>query len=97
MPPRNFIIANEFVSDWDRTDLFPDDEEVLIIRQDANKDMFDILVMAECFSSKGQARKSWTKTGAEIPKGWSEFFVGKLKKHLAIWNPWIGPEEEKAS
>jgi len=23
----------------------------------------------------------------DIPDGWSEFFVGKKKRHLCIWNP----------
>lgn len=86
----NIIIQNEFVGEWDRNNLFPDDEDVVLIRFDNPriKDMFDILVLAEVFSSRGQAKKNWKKTTAEIPKGWSEFWVGKKKKQICIWNPW---------
>ena len=49
-------------------------------------DMFDLLVMLGAFSSKGQAKKNW-KGVKDIPFGWSEFIIGKLKRQLCIWNP----------
>jgi hypothetical protein len=48
--------------------------------------MFDLLVKLGSFKSKGQARKNW-RFGKDIPSGWSEFKIGKLKRHLSIWNP----------
>lgn len=48
--------------------------------------MFDLLVFIGAFPSKNQAHKNW-KLGAKIPDGFSEFFIGKKKKHLCVWNP----------
>jgi hypothetical protein len=49
--------------------------------------IYDILVVAGCFESKGQARKNWQGI-KEIPTGYSEFGpVGKSKVHFFIWNP----------
>jgi hypothetical protein len=84
----NVIISNEFIQEWDRNSLFPDDEDVVILRPGHGKDMFDLLLILGAFNSKSQARKSWTKTGKEIPLGWSEFWVGSKKRQLCIWNPW---------
>jgi len=79
----NVIVDNGNVLPTDKERLFGD-EEVVVVSEDTT--MFDLLVMLGSFSSKSQARKNWT-AGAKIPDGWSEFFVGKLKRHLCIWNP----------
>ena len=83
----NIIICNDNVKDRDRTDLFPDEEIVHILWPGHGKDMYDLLVLIEAFNSKSQARKNWKLTGKDIPEGWSEFFIGKQKRHLCIWNP----------
>jgi hypothetical protein len=50
-------------------------------------DIYEILVTAGCFESKGQARKNWQGI-KEIPTGYSEFGpVGKSKVHFFIWYP----------
>ena len=49
--------------------------------------IYDILVDAGCFESKGQARKNWQGI-KEIPTGYSEIGpIGKQKLFLFIWNP----------
>jgi hypothetical protein len=81
----NVIVDNGNVWPSDQELLF-EDEEVLHI-QEGEKDMFDLLVLIGAFSSKGQARKNWNKTGVGIPSGWSDWWVGKLRRRLCIWNP----------
>ena len=50
-------------------------------------DIYDILVQAGAFESKGQARKNWRGI-KEIPTGYSEIGpIGKQKLMLFIWNP----------
>lgn len=49
--------------------------------------IYDILVDAGCFESKGQARKNWTGV-KELPTGYNEIGpIGKQKLMLFIWNP----------
>jgi hypothetical protein len=83
----NVIVSNEFVREFDRNTLFPDEEDVLVLRPGHNKDMFNLLVILGAFTSRSQAKKNWTKTDRNIPAGWSEFFVGKKRRHLCTWNP----------
>lgn len=45
--------------------------------------MFDVLVAAGIFKSKGDARKNW-KGDSAIPSGLSSFEVGKMKKEIWI-------------
>lgn len=53
---------------------------------DAESDMYDVLVGAGIFKSKLDARKNWTKTGADIPTGQTLIRgIGKMKKKLCIW------------
>lgn len=57
----------------------------------AETNMLDILVQAGIFSSKGQAKKNGWKDRVEIPDGFSEFIVGKLKHMITILKasePW---------
>ena len=80
----NFLVKNGREEETDAR-LFFDNEEVIPIS--TNKNMYDILVMTNIFSSKSQARKNWAKTGANIPEGFSDFIVGKLKHRICILNP----------
>jgi hypothetical protein len=51
-------------------------------------DIYDILVKASIFKSKGDARKNWTRTGKEIPWGFNDFEnIGKLKHRIVIYKP----------
>ena len=49
--------------------------------------IFDVLVLAGLFESKGQARKNW-KGIQTIPSGWTELHgLGKSKLSIFLWNP----------
>lgn len=65
--------------------LFPWNEEIFFISA-GTFDMADLLVKIEAFPSKSQARKNW-KGSLELPPGWSEFWIGKKKRQICIWNP----------
>jgi len=88
----NIIVDNGNVWDGDKELIFGDEEAV---RVSPNTTIFDLLIMIEAFPSKNQAKKNW-KHGSTIPSGFSEFFIGKLKRHLVIWNPtkWEDEDEE---
>jgi len=79
----NVIVDNGNVREEDKEDLFGDEEVVLV---STTTSIFDLLITLGAFQSKSQARKNW-KHGKETPPGFSEFFVGKRKRHLTIWNP----------
>lgn len=92
----NFVVKNEYLFDNDVKTLFGDFngniEDVEYIPE--TLDMYDILVMSNLFKSKSDAKRNWTRTGKEVPCGWSEFKkIGKLNSHLCIWNPSISIEE----
>ena len=77
-----FIVGNVLLEDL--AALFRDNEE---IHWFLKADIFEILVRAGAFESKGQARKNWTGI-KEIPTGWTEIGpIGKQKLFLFIWNP----------
>ena len=49
--------------------------------------MPDILVHCGIFPSKSQARKNgWNKERLEVPSGFSQFTIGKLKHKITILN-----------
>jgi hypothetical protein len=51
-------------------------------------DLFDLLVMFEVFASRGQAKKSWKRAGGPgWPSGFHDWFIGKKKIRITIWNP----------
>lgn len=51
-------------------------------------DMYDVLVEFGLFASRSDARKNWTRTGQEIPNGFSDFEgIGKRNNRLTIWKP----------
>ena len=79
----NVIVDNGNVFENDKELVFGDDDVIVV---PTTTTIFDLLVMIEAFSSKSQARKNWTGP-AIIPDGFSEFKIGKLKRHLCIWNP----------
>lgn len=91
----NVIIVNENYSENDVDLLFGKNcincKGCIYCREEriekfVNVDMYDLLLKLGSFSSRNQAKKNW-KGPNEIPKGWSEFTVGKLKRKLYIWNP----------
>jgi hypothetical protein len=51
-------------------------------------DLFDMLVMLDIFTSRGQAKKSWNREGGpDWPPGFHDWFIGKKKTRITIWNP----------
>lgn len=74
--------------------LFPKGESIEAFRPE-EVDIFDLLVKLGAFPSKSQARKNW-KGPTEIPQGWSEFTIGKMKRKLCIWNPSVRLGEFKS-
>jgi hypothetical protein len=81
----NFLVLNgkELPTDLK---LFFGEEKVELIKPPV--DMYDLLVEAEVFPSKSQARKNWKKTGQDIPGGFSCFEnIGKLKRCICVLNP----------
>lgn len=88
----NFVCMNEF---WDKATedalLQPRPDEH-IYDLNVNEDMFDILVRAQCFKSKGEARRNWKRTGKEVPQGFSDFTgIGKFRTRITIWIPVADP------
>jgi len=85
----NFIIINEHFRSGDDILFFENDEKIIFIEQDDQLiDMFDLLVFAEIFRSKGDAKRNWKKSSRDIPKGFSEFKnIGKLNRKITIFNP----------
>jgi hypothetical protein len=86
MIDKNFVINNEFYEQ--EKDLIPylfgDEPYELVSRVD----MYDLLVRGGYFKSKGDARKNWTRTGRDIPNGYTEYRdIGKFHNQLFIFNP----------
>lgn len=75
----NFIVDNGFQLPTDAK-LFGIEPAIII---DHKATMFDVLAYAGVFSSKTEARKNW-KGPVEIPLGFSEFTIGKLKHKITI-------------
>lgn len=92
----NIIVKNEYYLPQDKKSFFGPhehvckgcmycrDEEVIEIDPE-EKDMYDLLVMLGSFSSRSQAKKNWKQS--EILPGYSEYYIGKLKRRLCILNP----------
>ena len=80
----------------DNGNILPEDEDLIFGSDNGIKEpvvfvpitttIFDLLIMIGSFNSKNQAKKNW-KHGDIIPNGFSEFWIGKVKRHLTIWNP----------
>lgn len=78
----NFIVLNPWVWEEDKH-LFFGEEEVIFLRQE---NMIDILVMCDIFKSKNDAKRNW-KGPIDIPEGFNQFTVGKLKTVISVLNP----------
>lgn len=89
----NFIIVNEHFKPGDDVLFFGNNEKIIFIdcpvwhkTGDRFIDIYDLLVFAKLFSSKGVARKNWKRQG--IPQGFEEFKnIGKFNKSMTIFNP----------
>lgn len=92
----NVIVENGNIQDGDEELLFgPMEHECSgcsfcrkqdVMRVLPSTNMIDLLMEIGAFKSRGQAKKNW-KNSIDIPSGWSEFFIGKVKRHLCIWKP----------
>jgi len=79
----NIVIRNEnYKQEKDLIPLLFDDEPYVV---KDNVDMRDLLVEYDFFRSKSEAYKNGWKD--EIPKGFSLFTIGKLRRVLTIFNP----------
>lgn len=58
---------------------------------DNKKDFLDILIEYNFFPSRNQAFKNGFKK--EIPKGYNEFIIGKLKRKIFLYNDFINWKE----
>jgi len=88
----NLMVMTPFIQPGDEELLFnsgnPFQDERVFKTGPGMLTMHRLLVLIGAFPSITQARKSWKKTGAEIPPGFSEFWIGKKRdKRLTIWNP----------
>jgi hypothetical protein len=85
-PKRNhcFVLMNRHLHGLDKL-LFHNDDQKWFCYEP--KTMLDLLVQAEIFPSKGQARKNWNGP-VEIPPGWSEYHrIGKYRQSVFVLNP----------
>lgn len=92
----NIIVNSPFVRegdvDWvfgpfhDGHEKCGEECEDSIITVEPGTSMSKLLVMLGSFPSISQAKKNW-KGPAEIPNGFTDVFVGKLRRRLVIWNP----------
>jgi hypothetical protein len=78
----NIIVKSKYVLDSDKETIFGSED---VVFTDSDTDIFDLLVLIGSFKSKTQAKKNWNGP-KEIPYGFSEFCIGKIKRHLTIWN-----------
>lgn len=82
----NIIIDNGLARKEDESLFFGDLEgntpEIFWMPPSTN--MIDILAQSKIFASKGQAKKNGWADKSEIPEGFSEFTVGKLKHRITI-------------
>jgi hypothetical protein len=83
----NIVIINEFLEgNEDLIYLLFGTEEIQYIS--GTMDMYDILVKFDLFSSKGNAKKNWTKSKQDVPDGFNIFNrIGKYRIDLYIWKP----------
>ncbi len=89
----NFIIKNKHFKSGDEFLFFGNEDKIILIEcpllnktGDKPIDIFDLLVFAKFFPSKGVARKNWHRQG--MPQGFEEFKnIGKFKKSMTILNP----------
>lgn len=89
----NFVITNEnYEKNKDLLgSLFGDRDGKIdppVVEVSPTEDMYDLLVRARVFPSRTIAKKQWTRTGREIPLGFSDLEnLGKYHKRITIFNP----------
>ncbi|MHA2274844.1 MAG: hypothetical protein ACXAC2_03720 [Candidatus Kariarchaeaceae archaeon] len=84
----NIIVMNDHFEDNKHLIplLFEDWDIIHYVNTDIN--MYDILVKYEFFSSNGDCKRKWNKTGRDIPNGYTDIIqIGKFNRNLTIWNP----------
>jgi len=70
----------------DAATLFREDKEFKFLNK--NVDLFDILVDAEIFKSKSDARRNWNRSSKDIEYGWTKIDdIGKFRHIVSIWKP----------
>lgn len=89
--PYFFLVQNECCSPNGKYEMEAffqtfEDDVVYALKPD-EIDLLNLLVMCGVFSSKSQALKAGWKR--DIPKGFSEWKIGKLKTDITIFNPFI--------
>jgi len=84
---RNFIIDTGLQTDADFRVLF--DGEPVEIRP-VGTTLADLLVECGIFPSKSQARKNGY---LELPTGWTDLTIGKLKNRVCVWWPTLDIDE----
>lgn len=85
MSEMNVVIDNGNIV-GDESHLFFSDEPIVV--QPASSSMYDLLVLLGAFTSKGQARKNWSRSGRDVPPGFSDFDgIGKMRHRLTVLNP----------
>ena len=83
----NVVIDNSIICDTHEEIIMTIFGQELIIFINGEPTIYDILVSAGAFESKGQARKNWQGI-KKIPVGYSEIGpIGKGKLFLFVWNP----------
>ena len=79
----DFIVDNEHSRRSD-AELFFGQTPEEVFWLDESKDLWDILVICGLFPSRSQARKNGR--AKEIPSGWTDQRMGKLKHRICILN-----------
>lgn len=83
----NFVIKNEFLEERD-VELFFGEKDVENLQTlDKDSTLWDILVLAGIFPSKGQARKDPKFKDGTLHDGVTNFIVGKKKTRIFIFKP----------
>lgn len=82
MKEYNIIVKTDEYKETDK-ELFFGDEEVIFVPETTT--MWDVLVECGVFKSKSEARKNFTRTGKDIPDGFTDLEgLGKLKTRITI-------------
>lgn len=85
----NFVVENSFLKEGDFALFFGEEKENIpnlqMLHEEAT--VWDVLVMANIFPSKSQARKDARFKNGEIEKGMTELVVGKKKTKIFIFKP----------
>lgn len=85
----NFAIKNNFLLENDIRLFFGEDENQIVNFEwlEENATIWEVLVKAGIFPSKGQARKDPRFKDGNIAEGVTDFVVGKKKTRIFIFKP----------